>query len=109
MYDLEVPALARESGEAGAGAEIVKHRPDVIRKRRWRLTPPMYDGQHARRPQAAAGRLLMYDVRFSMYDLQIMRSGAADGEQATRMRCPDRGENCRRRQGSSAKSAAFAP
>ena len=30
----------------------------------------------------------MYDVRFSMYDLQIMRSGAAGGEQATRMRCP---------------------
>ena len=53
-----------------------------------RQSLPMYDVQHARRSQAAAGRLLMYDVRFSMCDLQIMRSKATGGERATRMRCP---------------------
>ena len=46
-----------------------------------RQSLPMYDVQHARRSQAAAGRLLMYD-------LQIMRSKATGGERATRMRCP---------------------
>ena len=36
----------------------------------------MYDVQHARRPQAAAGRLLIYDVRCTMYDLGSSRAYA---------------------------------
>lgn len=43
MYDLEVPALTREYGEAGAGAEIVRRRSDVVRKGRGRLAAPVCD------------------------------------------------------------------
>ena len=48
MYDLEVPALAREYGEVGAGAEIMKRRSDVVRKGRGRLAAPVYDLRNSR-------------------------------------------------------------
>ena len=51
-------------------AEFSKPCAGVVTKRRGCLAAPMYEVQHARRPQAAAGRLLMYDLRFSMYDLE---------------------------------------
>ena len=39
--------------------------------RRRRLAAPMYEVQHARRPQAAARQLLMYDVGCTMYDCDV--------------------------------------
>ena len=43
-------------------------------------TLPMYEVQHARRPQAAARQLLMYDVRRTMYDWKVRARCAEFGE-----------------------------
>ena len=61
----------------------------------WCLTPPMYEVQHARRPQAAARQLLMYDLRRTMYDLNASAPEARENGRrrgkcvwTARMRCP---------------------
>ena len=55
--------------------------------RRWRLEAPMYDVQHARRPQAAAGRLLMYDCKIRARDAgKQLAAVSADGQR--RSLCP---------------------
>ena len=51
MYDLGVPALARECGEANAVAELWSSVRTPLESGGGRRGLPMYDVQHARRPR----------------------------------------------------------
>ena len=61
---------------------MVKPCADVVTKGRGvakaARTPLIYDLQHARRPQAAARQLLMYDVGCTTYDLDYSAPAARE-------------------------------
>ena len=80
MYDCDVRARC-----AGRRRKRLCTNFDV---RRRRLAAPMYEVQHARRPQAAARQLLMYDLRRTMYDLNASAPEAREFCGAGAEGCP---------------------